>query len=103
MSEADEELYNDRDRDTHELRRELPDEVYAAEADYVRLAMKEMTARRMIGWLRAFAEYSKVAGHTKSAEHAWAMSNRLAHEVEHESVDTDWSAKDGEEEVSGDV
>lgn len=79
--------YHPKDPNADPLRERLPDEVYAAEADWVRVAMKTMTARRMIGWLRAFAEYSEAAGHDKSAEHAWNVSNMLAHEVEPESVE----------------
>lgn len=68
-------------------RDDLPDEVYAAHADFVRLAMKTMTAKRMIGWLREYAEFCDVAGSTKTAEHARNVANRLATEVEPESVE----------------
>jgi hypothetical protein len=88
MSDAEHsDQYHPEDPDQDPLRRHLPDEVYAAEADYVRLAMKEMTARRMIGWLRAAAGYFDVSGHTASAEHARHVANRLAAEVEPESIE----------------
>lgn len=55
----------------------LPGEVYAADADYVRVAMKRLTAERMANWLRAYAEYETVAGNTTTAEHADHMADRL--------------------------
>ena len=67
---------------SEKIREDLPGEVYATEADYVRLAMKEMTAKRMVGWLDAYAEYEQVAGNTATAEHAEHMARRLEHEVQ---------------------
>lgn len=97
MSESDD-RYHERDPDKDPLRRSLPDEIYAAEADYVRLAMKEMTARRMIGWLRAAADYFDVSGHTASAEHARHVANRLAAEVEPESIEEPQEEGDDDED-----
>lgn len=68
------------------IRDDLPDEVYAAHADYVRLAMKTMTAQRIIGWLREYAEYCEVSGASATGDHARHVANRLAAEVEPESV-----------------
>jgi hypothetical protein len=65
-----------------QIREELPDQVYAAEADWVKVAMKEMTARRMVGWLNAYAEYETTAGNDTTAEHARHMADRLQSEVE---------------------
>lgn len=76
-------------------RDDLPAEVYAAHTDYVKLAMKTMTAKRMIGWLRAFADHCEIAGKTASAEHARVVANRLAEEVEPDKVD---SLADGEDD-----
>lgn len=77
------------------IRDDLPDEVYASHADYVRLAMKRMTAQRMIGWLRDYAEYCDVAGSTATADHARVVANRLAAEVEPECVEP---LEDGDQE-----
>ena len=68
------------------VRERLPHEVYAADADYVKLAFKTMTARRMVGWLRGFADYCDFAENTVTARHARGVANRLATEVETESV-----------------
>lgn len=73
--------------DDHVPRDNLPHDVYAADTDYVRLAMKTMTARRMIGWLREYADYCDVAGSATTADHARRVANRLAAEVEPESVE----------------
>jgi hypothetical protein len=56
--------------------------------------MKTMTAKRMVDWLREYAEFCEVSGATKTSEHARRVANRLAAEVEPEiieerSVDTD--------------
>lgn len=69
-----------------QLRARLPDEVYAAEADWVKLSMKNMTARRMVGWLREYADYVEVSGGTKTAEHARHVANRLAEDLPEEEV-----------------
>lgn len=74
------------DRNDTVARDDLPVEVYAAHADFVRLAMKTMTARRLVGWLREYAEYCDVSGNTKTAEHARHLAKRLAQEVDPESV-----------------
>jgi len=47
----------------------------------VKLSMKRMTARRMVGWLREYAEYADVSGADKTAEHARHVANRLAGEL----------------------
>ena len=75
------------ERNERVARDRFPDEVYAAHADYVRVAMKTMTARRMIGWLREYADYAEVSGADVTADHARHMANRLAAEVEPESVE----------------
>jgi hypothetical protein len=64
----------------------LPDEVYATDADYVKLAFKTMTAQRMAGWLRGYADYCDFAGNDITATHARGVANRIAAEVEPESV-----------------
>lgn len=69
------------------LRDELPDEIYASEADFVTVAMKTMTAERLVGWLREYAEYCRIAGSTKTAEHADVVANRLAAEVDPDRVE----------------
>lgn len=69
-----------------ELREDLPAEVYAAHAPYVRVAMKKMTARRMVGWLREYAEYADISGGPKTAEHARSVANQLASELPEEDV-----------------
>jgi hypothetical protein len=82
--------------DQQPIRDELPDEVYAAHADYVRLAMKTMTARRMVGWLREYAEYCDVSGASATGDHARHVANRLAAEVEPESVIEELEGDDDE-------
>lgn len=62
----------------------IPSTVYSEDADFVTIAMKRTTASRMIGWLRTLADYSDVAGHTKTAEHARVMADRLENEVDNE-------------------
>jgi hypothetical protein len=69
-----------------QLRERLPHEVYAAEADFMTLAFKTMTAQRMVGWLRAYGDYCDVAGDTTTARHARGVANRIAAEIEVESV-----------------
>jgi hypothetical protein len=73
--------------DNTELRESLPDEMWAAEADYVKLGMKTMTARRMVGWLREYAEYADVSGSDVTADHARHVANRLAAELPEEEVE----------------
>ena len=81
---------SNKDAETEQLRERLPNECYVAKADFVQLSVKEMTARRMVGWLREYAEYCKVAGADKTAEHAHRVSNRLASELPDEFVE-EWS------------
>lgn len=78
---------NESQRNDTVERDSLPHEVYAAHADYVKLSMKTMTARRMIGWLREYAEYADVSGATETAKHSRYVANRLAAEVEPEKVE----------------
>ena len=75
--------------DTDQLRDRFPDEVYAAEAQFVKLSMKEMTASRMVGWLREYAEYADVAGSDKTADHARHVADALASELPGERPDGD--------------
>lgn len=84
-----------------ELRQSLPGEVYAAEADWVRLAMKRMTARRMIGWLRGFATYMDAADNDVTADDARAVAARLEAEVESEEIRTDGGQPAKEETGAG--
>lgn len=84
-------------------RERFPAEVYAAHADYVQLAMKTMTARRMVGWLREYADYCEVSGATTTADHASTVANRLAAEVEPESVEPSPEAEDFESPDPEDV
>jgi hypothetical protein len=80
----------------------LPHEVYASHTDYVTVGMKTMTAQRMVGWLREYAEYCEIAGATKTEEHARAVADMLAHEVEErptcancgETLGEDWRHRD---------
>jgi len=44
--------------------------------------MKEMTAKRLIGWLNAYAEYENTAGNDTTAEHAQHIAERLEHRLE---------------------
>lgn len=62
-----------------------PTEVYATDADYVRLDMKRLTAKRLVGWLKDAADVFEIGGASKSAEHARAVANRLEHELERDS------------------
>lgn len=68
--------------DAADIREDLPADVYAARADYVRLAVKETTARRMVNWLDTFAAFCDLGGNTKTAEHARAVSDRFAAELD---------------------
>jgi Arc/MetJ-type ribon-helix-helix transcriptional regulator len=63
------------------IRDDLPAEVYASRADYVRLAFKETTAHRMVGWLRDAAEVYDIGGAEKSAEHCRALADMLESEL----------------------
>lgn len=72
--------------DAGPARETLPHEVYATDAPFVTLAMKTMTAQRMVGWLRDFADYCDSAENTKTATDARGVANRIAAEVEPESV-----------------
>jgi hypothetical protein len=74
---------------SEQLRERFPDDVYATDADFVKLAMKRMTARRMVGWLREYAQYADVAGSTKTAEHARHVADSLAQELPDEDVEED--------------
>ena len=88
---------SDTERNGTVERDDLPHELYASHVDFVRIGVKTMTAQRMIGWLREYAEFCEVAGNSTTADHAWHVSNLLASEVEPESIekrsvdaDTDW-------------
>lgn len=70
-----------------ELRERFPDEVYAAHADFVKLSMKRMTARRMVVWLREYAEYARVSGADATADHAEHVADALAGELPEEEID----------------
>jgi len=72
---------------SEQLRGRLPDEVFAAKADFVKVSMKKMTARRTVGWLREYADYAEVSGADKSAEHARHVANALADELPEEEVE----------------
>ena len=63
------------------IRDDLPAEVYASRADYVRLAFKETTAHRMVGWLRDAGEVYDIGGAENSAEHCRALANMLESEL----------------------
>jgi hypothetical protein len=82
---------SDEKRNETVSRDKLPHEVqawhYASHTDYVTLGMKSMTAKRMIGWLRDYAQFCEISGGTKTAERAWHVSNALANEVEPESIE----------------
>lgn len=67
--------------DNNDLRENLPHEVYAARAEFVKLSVKTMTARRMVGWLRQYAEYAEVSGADKTAEHSRYVADALAREL----------------------
>lgn len=77
---------SDTERNDTVGRDELPDEVYASHTDYVTVGMKTTTAQRMVGWLREYAEYSEVAGATKTAEHARVVAKMLSQEVEEKPI-----------------
>jgi Arc/MetJ-type ribon-helix-helix transcriptional regulator len=64
-----------------DLRDDLPAEVYGSRAEYVRLAFKETTAHRIVGWLRDMADVYEIGGSEKSAEHARAVADRLEAEL----------------------
>ena len=90
------------DPNKDDIRGRLPDEVFAAEADFVKLSFKQMTAKRMVGWLRGYAEYCVAAGHTKTADDAWGVANRLANELPDEEVkEREFGESDDGDEVAG--
>jgi len=69
-----------------ELRDDIPTQVYLSDADFVKLAMKRMTAKRVVGWLRDYAEYADLAGTDQTAADARNVANRLAAELPDEEV-----------------
>ena len=62
-------------------RDELPTEVYASHTDFTTLGMKTTVARRMVEWLREYADYCEVAGNEASAKAARSVASRLNAEV----------------------
>lgn len=75
--------------DYNDIPGHFPDEVYAKKEQFVSLAMKHMTAKRMVGWLRAYADYCDVAGHDETANTARNVAKRLEYKVEQSEVDDD--------------
>lgn len=69
---------NDREPLTDE---EINNLVWSREADYIHLDIKRMTAERMTGWLREFADYCDEDGYSTTADHARAMSEVLRREL----------------------
>jgi hypothetical protein len=90
-------------------RDKLPHEVYASHTNFVTVGMKTTTAQRLVGWLREYAEFSEVAGATKTAEHARAVSDLLASEVDEkpvcsncgETLGEDWRHRDKHAKKAG--
>lgn len=62
-------------------REERPPEVFATHANYVHLDVKQMTAERIVGWLRGFAEQCDEDGNTVSARHARSVANQFEHAI----------------------
>jgi pyruvoyl-dependent arginine decarboxylase (PvlArgDC) len=74
-------MASDRPRNEGVERDELPMEVYASHTDFTTVGMKTTVARRMVGWLREYADYCEVAGNEASAEAARSVASRLNAEV----------------------
>lgn len=55
----------------------LPHEVYGEEADFVHLAFKTMTARRMVRWLDDLADVYEIGGSDKSSEDVRVVARRI--------------------------
>jgi len=62
-------------------RDELPVEVYAKHTDFTTVGMKTTVARRMVGWLREYADYCEIAGNDATADAARSIASRLNAEV----------------------
>ena len=74
-------MASERPRNEGVERDELPDEVYARHTDFTTIGMKTVVARRMVGWLREYADYCEVAGNEESAKAARSVASRLKTEV----------------------
>ncbi len=61
--------------------------MYVGHTNYVTVGMKTITAQRMTGWLREYAEYCDIAGATKTADHARHVAKMMAAEVEPDALD----------------
>ena len=75
-------MASERPRNEGVERDELPDEVYARHTDFTTIGMKTTVARRMVGWLREYADYCEIAGNDASAEAARSIASCLNAEVE---------------------
>jgi len=74
-------MASDRPRNEGVERDELPTEVYARHTDFTTVGMKTTVARRMVGWLREYADYCEIAGNDASADAARSIASRLNAEV----------------------
>ncbi len=74
-------MASERPRNEGVERDELPDEVYARHTDFTTIGMKTTVARRMVGWLREYADYCEIAGNDATADAARSIASRLNAEV----------------------